>query len=145
MYLSSKCKTLDGKYTFKCFLPNNCEEDQQVCQTFFVATLGYTNDKVIRVLRSLIFEDRVGENGEVRKVRKLVPPPDMRGRQSPANKLSEEKLAKVHAHINSLRSRNNDGVTMSQMFQDFCEQYPNVCSRSRYIQELKKFDLDFQI
>ena len=37
------------RYYFK-FLPDNSGEDHSVCQTFFLHTLGYKNDKIVKCI-----------------------------------------------------------------------------------------------
>ena len=155
IFLSSKCRALRQSTTFSFFLPNDTGVDQQVCQTFLLSTLGYSSNKVIQNLHSLVWEHDVDEEGRARKIRKLVPPPDMRGKQASGNKISEENLANIHAHINSYhpqashyqrvnapnRRYISSDVTTKEMFENFCEQFPNVCGRTRYLQELKKLNI----
>ena len=156
IFLASKCRTLRTcSNSFSFFLPDETGVDQQVCQSFLLSTLGYTSNKVIQHLHSLVWEEAVDEEGRRCKVRKLVPPPDMRGKQAPGNKLSEENLANIHAHINSYhpqashyqrvnapnRRYISSDVTTKEMFENFSEQFPNVCGRTRYLQELKKLNI----
>ena len=69
------------------FLDNSDGNTVAVCQTFFLGTLGYTNDCNI----STVFKKLSTQS--------LIPSPDQRGRKFPATKKEATLFKKVTDHI----------------------------------------------
>ena len=92
------------------------------------------------------------ENQTVIKRRRTAPPPDMRGKHQPINKLGEESVDKIRRHIESYHpqashyQRENapnrryisSEVSARAMFENFDQKNPNICKASRYFNEMKR-------
>ena len=74
--------------TYEYFLPNNKREHIQVCQLFFLRTLGYTNNKKLVCLFRAPQEKIAAKNDE-------------RGRHEPSNKTGEDIIKAIDDHIMS--------------------------------------------
>ena len=120
-------------------------EDVNVCQKFFVATLGYTSNR-------FIFEMTTSSgNLETR----VVPAPDKRGTHRSATKIDrgiiEEHIMSFQPQISHYRREhapnrlylpNNLNATL--MFQDFREKHPAVrCSAETYRKVLLSSNVSF--
>ena len=77
----------DRSVSFEYFLMNSNRDLQQVCQKFFLRTLGYTNNKKIDYLFRNTAHDLI------------VTLPDQRGRHEPGNKTSDEVIKAIDLHI----------------------------------------------
>lgn len=59
----------------------------QVCQRFFLATLGYTGDSVLRAMFAKMTPTKV------------TPPPSKRGKHDPKHKLPQESVSDIKDHV----------------------------------------------
>ena len=76
-------RNLSFKYSFH----GDNQEDHEVCQTFFLRTLGFKSHKILQIV--------------VRNSTSCLPIPDARDKSTPMNKLSGEVMRDIDAHIAS--------------------------------------------
>ena len=77
------------KMSRRYFLPNEKGQRIETCQRFFLGTLGFTSDSVIRA----VFSTTPRNAAEATT--------DQRGKKAPVNKLKENTLTSIKEHINS--------------------------------------------
>ena len=61
-------------------------DDIKVCQNFFLSTLGYTSDSVLKCLFAQMTPT------------KITPPPPKRGKHHPKHKLPQETVEDIKKH-----------------------------------------------
>ena len=119
-------------------LPDLGGSSVEVCRIFFLRTLGYKWDRIINTLRRTTGKDD-----------KIVPP-DMRGRKTPSNKISEEMVASMikycesvcltHLKLYKMKSQESAarlgkpvmlgslrkyGLTVLQLYKDYKTKHPD--------------------
>ena len=75
--------------TMQYHLVNSDDLKQQVCQVFFLCTLRYSTNTVLKVIFENTNPSALQLSG------------DKRGRHKPANKITGDDLHLIHSHINS--------------------------------------------
>ena len=128
------------------FLPDNTGEDQCVCQAFFLHTLGYKSDKIVKC----IFKKNQDPG-------LISTPYDQRGKHAPHNKLPDDSVKLIHDHVNSYhpavshyrrehapnRRYLPPELSLKEMYEDFNAKHPNICKKERYRKVLKSMNISF--
>lgn len=119
---------------------------KRVCKLFYLTTLGYkkTNDWIVQSVWS-----RTESRGQINNS------PDKRGRKSPPNKLSnthiENHIMSFNPSVSHYRRVHApdrlylpSDITVTLMFQDFCQKFPNfICSYDKYRKVVKSKNISF--
>ena len=118
---------------------------QQVCQLFFLRTLGYSTNTVLRV----IFE-HTGPSA-------IQPTRDKRGKHEPANKIAEDNMKLIHSHIYShhhaishYRREHAPNrlylapeLSITSMYNDFEHKHRGICKIETYRKQIKALNISF--
>ena len=125
-------------------LPNK-GEDLKVCQRFFLSTLGYSSDSVIKALVAQLTPT------------KISPPVSIRGKHAPKHKLPQETKEEIRAHINMFnpavshyrrerapqRKYLSPKLTVREMYNDFSQMSSGLIHYSTYQKIVHSMNISF--
>ncbi|XP_073729859.1 uncharacterized protein [Misgurnus anguillicaudatus] len=130
--------------TLRYYLNDDLGQQQEVCKTTFLTTLGYhpKNDRLIVT----VFGNTVSSS--------LAPPQERRGRHTPINKID---MASIFEHIESFNPTSShyrpehaphrrylpSDVSIQSMFQDYKENNAFKCSYETYRKAVKERNISF--